>query len=126
MTSSSFATRALSLLAVACTLVWLAACSSHPHVVEVIPLNRPQAPAEFVSDTVVIPPELQDKVAAIFAGTSGIDWDTVDTRTLELDWRRARVYSKFEPYYSGKRVGNQFWRTNSIMAMDSYTWLLPD
>jgi hypothetical protein len=56
----------------------------------------PEIPAEYRGTTVVVPPELADRVAQLRAGTSGIDWDTVDVRTLELDWRRAFIYFEYE------------------------------
>lgn len=65
---------------------------------ELPPLTVPTIPAEYFGDTIVVPPELQEKYGALLAGTSGIDWDNVDVRTLELDWRRAHLFQQFSDH----------------------------
>jgi len=72
-----------------CAAVLLAGCAGgHANFPA---LEALQVPAEYNSDTVVVPPDLADKFAAIVNGKSGIDW-YADPRTIPLDWRRARQY----------------------------------
>jgi len=72
---------------------------------DVIPIAQPTIPAEYFSDVVVVPAELQADYATLAAGTSGVNWAQADLRSVDLRLRRAHLYFNFA---QPRMVANEF------------------